>query len=58
MASGIPLFKKELAKIKDKVAIAFPDNGAYKRFGKLFKNYPIVVCGKVRKGKERVVTIT
>jgi len=38
-------------------AIAFPDDGAQKRFGSLFEDYPMIVCGKVRDGVNRKVTI-
>lgn len=40
------------------VAIAFPDEGAYKRFGRYFKNYHQIVCEK-RRGEngERLITI-
>ena len=40
-------------------AIAFPDDGAHKRFGTMFdgKNYPIVICSKIREGDRRITTI-
>lgn len=40
-------------------AIAFPDDGAAKRFGKLFEQegFPIIICGKVRDGDKRIVRI-
>lgn len=60
MASAIPVFKnkiKDMNSKDEKVAIAFPDDGAAKRFGKSFQDYPVIVCGKVRDGDERVVTI-
>lgn len=39
--------------------IAFPDDGAAKRFGDMFadKGYEIVTCGKIRDGETRSVTI-
>lgn len=39
--------------------IAFPDDGAAKRFGSMFKGlgYEIVTCGKTRDGEKRVVII-
>eukprot|EP00981_Chlorochromonas_danica_P002548 scaffold487_cov178-Ochromonas_danica.AAC.36 len=39
--------------------IAFPDDGAAKRFGAMFKGlgYEIVTCGKTRDGDKRVVVI-
>uniref|UniRef100_A0A7S2VLX6 phosphoribosylformylglycinamidine cyclo-ligase n=1 Tax=Zooxanthella nutricula TaxID=1333877 RepID=A0A7S2VLX6_9DINO len=41
-------------------AIAFPDDGAAKRFGSAFasKGFPVVICGKVREGDKRLVRIT
>jgi len=56
MATAIPLFKKEIRGLKN-IAIAFPDAGAHKRFGGMFKEYPTIVCGKIRKGDNRIVTI-
>lgn len=40
-------------------AVAFPDEGAAKRFGKLFDraNISKIVCGKVRDGSKRMVTV-
>jgi ribose-phosphate pyrophosphokinase len=39
--------------------IAFPDEGAAKRFGSMFKGLgvDIITCGKVRIGNDRIVTI-
>jgi ribose-phosphate pyrophosphokinase len=41
------------------IAIAFPDEGAKKRFGGFFskEGYPILYCSKVREGDKRVVKI-
>lgn len=41
-------------------AIAFPDDGANKRFGKDFssKGFPTIICGKVREDNKRIVSIT
>ena len=40
-------------------AIAFPDDGAAKRFGQFFSTggYDIIICGKVRDGDERIVRV-
>lgn len=41
-------------------AIAFPDDGAHKRFATMFKNkdYPLLICSKIRQeGDKRVTTI-
>jgi len=59
LLSAIPLFKEQLKKCHkdDNVCIAFPDDGACKRFGKMFKKYPVVICAKVREGDKRIVTV-
>ena len=58
MQTTIPLLK---AKIQDKscqvTCVAFPDEGAAKRFSYMFADYEIVTCGKVRIGEERKVSI-
>lgn len=41
-----------------KVTIAFPDEGAFKRFKPLFEGFPMIICAKVRDGEKRVVKIT
>ena len=38
--------------------IAFPDDGAAKRFGYLFEGFDIVICGKKRDGEIRKVGAT
>lgn len=41
---------------RDNVNIAFPDDGAAKRFSDSFTQYPnIIICHKVRDGDKRVV---
>ena len=59
LVSAIPLFKEELKKCfsTEKIAIAFPDEGSFKRFGNMFEEYPIIICGKVRDGDKRIVKI-
>ena len=44
----------------DNIAIAFPDDGAQKRFGRYFEDRPDwehIICAKVRQGDKRIVTI-
>jgi phosphoribosylpyrophosphate synthetase len=43
----------------EKYAIAFPDDGAQKRFGHMFdeKTYPNVICSKIREGDKRKTSI-
>ena len=57
--TAIPLLLQELAKMPDakNVVIAYPDEGAMKRFHTMFDGFDEVVCTKVRKGAERLVTL-
>ena len=60
LESAIPLLKNELEHIStdSPVAIAFPDDGAHKRFHLMFESaYPTIVCHKIRNGKERIVRV-
>nr|QBK89984.1 MAG: phosphoribosyl transferase domain protein [Pithovirus LCPAC101] len=57
MATGIDIFKKKLVELDEKVTIAFPDEGAHKRFGGKFPEYSQIICGKVRDGDKRIVKI-
>ncbi|UJR09603.1 hypothetical protein I4U23_013838 [Adineta vaga] len=43
----------------EKYAIAFPDDGAHKRFGQMFdeRTYPVLICSKIREGDQRKTTI-
>eukprot|EP00435_Cladocopium_sp_Y103_P011866 s1048_g3.t1 len=43
----------------EEVAVAFPDEGAKKRFGGFFEKegYPVLFCSKVREGDKRVVRV-
>lgn len=57
--SGIPLLLDRLECLDDKanVTIAYPDEGAWKRFHFQFQNYPEIICTKVRDGKKRIVRL-
>lgn len=57
--TGIPLLKQRLSQLPDtdNITIAFPDDGAWKRFYKLFQKFPMVVCTKVREGDKRIVRL-
>ena len=46
LVSAIPLLLERI-KYMDNIAIAFPDDGAYKRFGTMFPKYPKIICNKV-----------
>lgn len=56
--SALPLLIPRL-EARNITAVAFPDDGAAKRFGHFFRRlgYHIIVCGKVRQGTKRIVTI-
>ena len=56
--SAMSLIAEHLNPIKD--AVAFPDEGACKRFGPYFKSlgFKTIICGTVRRGDSRIVTIT
>ncbi|CAL1395247.1 unnamed protein product [Linum trigynum] len=57
--SGIPLLMNRLQQLPDSrnIAIAFPDDGAWKRFHKQLQHFPTIVCAKVREGEQRIVRI-
>ncbi len=59
--SGVPLFRGHVAALgwtARSHAIAFPDEGACKRFGRGFPGFDLVTCGKKRgEGDQRTVTI-
>lgn len=39
------------------ISIAFPDDGAWKRFHKQLQHFPTIVCAKVREGNQRIVRL-
>ncbi|TMW98925.1 hypothetical protein EJD97_003315 [Solanum chilense] len=57
--TGIPLLKQRLQQLpnSEKIVIAFPDDGAWKRFHKQLVHYPTVICTKVREGDKRIVRL-
>jgi len=59
LSSAIPVFVEQLlTHHKDeKIAIAFPDEGAWKRFHKQFIGRDCIICTKVRDGDKRIVTV-
>ena len=50
------LIKKEMKNIIN-CSVAFPDEGAYKRYTRIFKHYPQIICTKVRDGNKRIVQL-
>jgi len=59
LLSAMPDFKRVLATrhAGENTCIAFPDEGASKRFAKELKEFDHIVCSKVRSGKDRIVKI-
>ncbi|MBA0841972.1 hypothetical protein Goarm_001824, partial [Gossypium armourianum] len=57
--TGIPLLKQRLHQLSDadKIVVAFPDDGAWKRFHKLLDHFPTIICTKVREGDKRIVQL-
>lgn len=57
--TGIPLLKQRLQQLpdSDNIVVAFPDDGAWKRFHKQLDHFPTVVCAKVREGDKRIVRL-
>jgi adenine phosphoribosyltransferase len=60
LLSAIPLFLYEILKeYKEfKPTIAFPDDGAFKRFHNNFKGFPMIICSKMRDLDKRYLKIT
>lgn len=59
LVTAVPLFLDVLAAEyeQDEVAIAFPDEGAMKRFAVQFKGFELILCSKVRDGDKRKVVV-
>jgi len=58
LQSCIPLFRERL-RSSPITTIAFPDDGAAKRFGDMFtgSGFRVIVCGKTRVGDKRIVRV-
>ena len=56
LETAIPLLRERLREYPN-AAIAFPDEGAQKRFGGMFPDRHIILCHKTRRGDTREVTI-
>lgn len=57
--SGVPLLLEKLRQLPDahNIAIAYPDEGAWKRFHYQFADFPEIICTKVRDGDKRIVRL-
>lgn len=56
LETAIPLLLERIRGMKN-VAVAFPDEGAWKRFGRMFKGYPLITAHKIRDRDGRKVII-
>jgi adenine phosphoribosyltransferase len=56
LMSMVPELLKHIE--EHRMTIAFPDEGAFKRFKTAFKGVPTVICAKVRDGDKRIIKIT
>jgi ribose-phosphate pyrophosphokinase len=60
MLSAIPLLLNDVLHARrgtDPITVAFPDEGACKRFKKVFEGFPQIVCSKIRDGEKRTIKI-
>lgn len=62
METAIPLLIKELeirfnANELSNLMISYPDEGAQKRFGRFFTQWPEIICSKTRVGAKREIRI-
>eukprot|EP01136_Pigoraptor_vietnamica_P019498 Opistho-1_new@67167 len=61
LESAVPLLIQRLQELPDAAttSVAFPDEGAHKRFHTLFdeSSWPTIICTKVRDGARRIVTV-
>ncbi|EFI33648.1 ribose-phosphate pyrophosphokinase [Desulfonatronospira thiodismutans ASO3-1] len=56
LETAVPLLLERIQGMPD-VAVAFPDEGAWKRFGRMFEGYPLITAHKVRDKDGRRVII-
>ncbi len=56
LETAIPLLLERIRGMNE-IAIAFPDEGAWKRFGRMFQDYPMITAHKVRDHDGRRVII-
>ena len=59
LESAIPMLLETLATLPDvsRIAVAFPDDGAFKRFHQFFPQYNTITCVKIREGNTRIVKV-
>ncbi|KAK6186865.1 hypothetical protein SNE40_006130 [Patella caerulea] len=56
LETAVPLLKKVLENRKD-LTIAFPDDGAHKRFHSQFPDKDLIICNKIRDQDKRIVQV-
>lgn len=56
LETAVPLLLERIKGMPD-MAVAFPDEGAWKRFGRMFEGYPLIIAHKVRERDKRRVII-
>lgn len=61
LKTAVYLLRQQLFSLSEEqratVSIAFPDDGACKRFRSKFSEFPLLICSKVREGEKRVVVL-
>jgi adenine phosphoribosyltransferase len=57
LMSAIPVLLNYLKSKEQRYVIAYPDDGAYKRFKYFFEDFPQVICSKIREGEIRKIII-
>lgn len=61
LESALPLLVREMLNLPEDVtphlAVAFPDEGAFKRFHGIFEGFRTITCTKVRDGEKRIVNV-
>ncbi|XP_077990741.1 uncharacterized protein LOC144445067 [Glandiceps talaboti] len=59
LESAIPLLLREISNLphNGNIHIAFPDDGAFKRFHTMFEGFETITCVKIRDGKKRIVKV-
>ncbi|KAH3745137.1 phosphoribosyl pyrophosphate synthase isozyme 4 [Pelomyxa schiedti] len=60
LTTATPLVVEKLNTVHqhEQMAVCFPDEGSYKRFGGFFSKWENIICAKVRDGDRRIVKIT
>ena len=55
----VPYLVKVVKKLplSSNLAVAFPDEGAHKRFHSFIEDWPMITCIKVREGDKRIVKV-